>query len=42
VKSVPPRVTVEISMVKHPYGVGDSCRVAYLRGIGLLANLSEE
>lgn len=42
VKSVPPRVTVEISMVKHPYGVADSCRVAYLRGVGLLANLSEE
>jgi hypothetical protein len=42
VKSVPPRVTVEISMVKHPYGVGDSCRVAYLRGIGLLANLSDD
>jgi hypothetical protein len=41
VKSVPPRVTVKISMAKHPYGVGDSCRAAYLRGIGLLANLSE-
>jgi hypothetical protein len=41
VQSVPPRVTVKISMVKHPYGVADSCRAAYLRGIGLLANLSD-
>ena len=42
VRSVPPRISVEISLVKHPYGVEDSCRVAYLRGIGLLANLTDD